>query len=142
MKTPGAVLAVLYGKGGLGDVGRHAVLAALERDDVATVKVLSRQHPETLEEKNWKCGCPHDHNFTPVQRKRIEIIPVKNNWKDDLSGYFDGVTAVVSCLGTRQPFLGGRHATAGSKAVAKAMNFHNISRVVSITSMGLGDDYP
>lgn len=31
MKTPGAVLAILYGKGGLGCVGRHAVVAALER---------------------------------------------------------------------------------------------------------------
>ena len=141
MKTSGTVLAILYGKGGLGDVGRHAILAALERNDVASVKVFS-QHPETLEEENYKCGCLKAHSFTVEQRKRIEIIPVKNNWKDDLSAHFEGVTAVVSCLGTRQPFLGGRYATAGSMAVKKAMETHDISRVVSITSIGIGEDFP
>lgn len=140
MKNTATVLAVLYGKGGLGDVGRHAVLAALERDDVTTVKVLS-QYPETLNETNWKCACPGGHELTAEQRKRLEIVPVKNNWKD-ISGHFKDVTSIVSCLGTRQPFLGGRCATAGSKAVVEAMKAHNISRVVSITSMGLGEDYP
>lgn len=140
MKSPTAVLAILYGPGGLGDVGRHAILAALERDDVASIKVLS-EHPKTLNEKNWKCGCPNDHTFTEEQRKRMEIIPVKDNWKD-ITSHFSGVTAVVSCLGTRQPFLGGRCATKGSKAVVHGMKANNISRVVSITSMGLGVDYP
>ncbi len=140
MKTSATVLAILYGKGGLGDVGRHAILAAFERNDVASVKVFS-QHPESLQE-NYKCGCLNPHNLTVEQRKRIDIIPVKHNWKDDLSAHFVGVTAVVSCLGTRQPFLGGRYATAGSKAVKKVMEAHDISRVVSITSMGLGEDYP
>jgi hypothetical protein len=111
------------------------------RNDVASVKVFS-QHPESLEEENYKCGCLNAHNLTVEQRKCIDIIPVKNNWKDDLSAHFVGVTAVVSCLGTRQPFLGGRYATAGSKAVKKVMEAHDISRVVSITSMGLGEDYP
>ena len=141
MKNPATILAVLYGKGGLGDVGRHAVLAALERDDVASVKVLS-EHPESLNETNWKCGCLGGHNLTSEQRKRLEMIHVKNNWKD-ISGHFQGVTSIVSCLGTRQPFLiGGRCATAGSKAIVHAMKAHDITRVVSITSMGLGDDYP
>jgi len=140
MKTSGAVLAILYGKGGLGDVGRHAVLATLQRDDVSFVKVFS-QHPETLNEKRWKCGCSIEHRFTLEQRKRIEIVPVKNNWKD-ITEHFSGVSAVVSCMGTRQPFLGGRCATVGSKAIVEAMKTHDVSRVVSISSMGLGDDYP
>lgn len=124
----------------LGDVGRHAVLAALERDKVSTVKVLS-QNIETLEEKNWNCGCPEDHGFTEEQRIRLELVPVKDNWKD-ITMHLSGVDAVVSCLGTRQPFLGGRCATAGSKAVVHAMKENGISRVVSITSMGLNEDYP
>jgi hypothetical protein len=140
MKTSGPVVAVLFGKGGLGDVGRHAVLAALERENVSTVKVLS-QNIETLEEKNWKCGCPEDHEFTEEQRNRLELVSIKDNWKD-ISMHLSGVDAVVSCLGTRQPFLGGRCATRGSKAVAHAMKNHGISRVVSITSMGLNEDYP
>lgn len=89
MKTSATVLAILYGKGGLGDVGRHAILAAFERNDVASVKVFS-QHPESLEEENYKCGCLNAHNLTVEQRKCIDIIPVKNNWKDDLSAHFVG----------------------------------------------------
>jgi hypothetical protein len=88
MKTSATVLAILYGKGGLGDVGRHAILAAFERNDVASVKVFS-QHPESLQE-NYKCGCLNPHNLTVEQRKRIDIIPVKHNWKDDLSAHFVG----------------------------------------------------
>lgn len=139
MKTEAAQLAVLYSKGGLGDVGRHAILAALERKDVSYIKVLS-EHPETLEEKNWNCGCPQDHEFTNEERDRIEIIPVKD-WTD-ITGHFEGVTAVVSCLGNRQPFLGDRSAKEGSKALVEAMNTHNISRVVAINSVGIGDDKP
>jgi hypothetical protein len=50
-------LVILYGIGGLSDVGRHALQAALERSEVLHVKVLT-QHPELLEESNWNCGCP------------------------------------------------------------------------------------
>ena len=142
MKSQPAVLAILYSKGGLGDVGRHAILAALERDDVASVKVFS-EHPETLQETNWKCGCPDDHVLTEDQLKRMEIIKVSPGWKaKDLSSHFEGVTAVVSCLGNRQMFLGERVAEGGSKAVVASMNKHNISRVVAITSVGLGEDVP
>lgn len=133
------MLAVLYSKGGLGDVGRHAILAALERKDVTSIKVLS-EHPETLQEKNWNCGCPQDHELTKEELGRIEIIPVKD-W-NDITGHFKGVTAVVSCLGTRQPFFGHRVATKGSRAVVEAMKVHGVSRVVAMTSVGVGDDKP
>jgi hypothetical protein len=100
MKTSATVLAILYGKGGLGDVGRHAILAVLERFDVASVIKVFSQHPESLEEENYmyKCRCLNPHNLTVEQRKRIDIIPVMNNWKDDLSAHFVGVTAVVSLM--------------------------------------------
>lgn len=141
MKNSGPVIAVLFSKGGLGDVGRHAVLAAIERDDVSKVKVIS-QRTEMLEETKWKCGCANNHGFTEEQHKRMEIIPIKDNWKSDISQHFHGVDAVVSCLGTRQPFLGERYATVGSKAVVNAMKANGISRIVSISSMGLAEDYP
>lgn len=139
MKTQPAKLAVLYSNGGLGDVGRHAILAALERKDVSSIKVLS-EHPETLQEKNWNCGCPQDHELTKEELDRIEIIPIKD-W-GDIMRHFEGVTAVVSCLGNRQSFLGDRVATEGSKAVVDAMKSHGISRVVAMNSVGLGDDQP
>ena len=75
----GSTLAILYSKGGLGDVGRHAILAALERDDVGAIKVFT-QHPEMIQEydkkTNWNCGCPEKHVLTKEQLEKIEIIPV------------------------------------------------------------------
>jgi len=144
--NPPAVLAILYSKGGLGDVGRHAVLAALERDDVGSIKVFS-EHPEKIQnfhpKKNWNCGCPDKHVLTEEQLNRIEIISVSHGWKvKDLSKHFEGVTAVVSCLGNRQCFIGDRVAAVGSRALVKCMKTHDISRVVAITSFGLGDDTP
>ena len=57
--------------------------------------------PESVEEENYKRRCLNPHNLTVEQRKHIDIISIKNNWKDDLSVHFVRVTAVVSCLGTR-----------------------------------------
>lgn len=147
MSTQLATLAILYSRGGLGDVGRHAVLAALERDDVGAIKVLT-EYPEDIQtfhpKKNWHCGCPEDHVLTEEQLKRVEIIKVPDShWRvKDLSPHFQGVTAVVSCLGNRQMFIGDRVAAVGSRAVASSMSAHNISRVVAMTSVCLGDDVP
>lgn len=142
-----AVLAILYSKGGLGDVGRHAVLAALERDDVKSIKVFT-EHPETIQsfhpKKNWNCGCPEKHVLTEEQLKRIEIITVPDeHWRvKDLSPHFEGVTAVVSCLGNRQMFIGERVAEVGSRAVVNSMKSHGITRVVAMSSICIGDDVP
>lgn len=143
---PAAVLAILYSKGGLGDVGRHAVLAALERDDVVKIKVFS-QHPEMIQQchpkKNWNCGCPDKHVLTKEQLERVEVIPVGEHWKvKDLSPHFEDVTAVVSCLGNRQMFIGDRVAAEGSRALVSCMGTHKISRVVAMTSVCIGNDVP
>jgi hypothetical protein len=134
-------LVILYSKGGLGDVGRHAVQAALENNENSEIRVLA-QHPETLDEKNWNCGCPEEHVFTDEQRKHIQIHKVESWEKDDLSIRFQGATAVISCLGNRQLFIGDRVAAKGSEAVIAAMKANNVSRVVAMSSVGIGDDWP
>lgn len=145
--TDKATLAILYSKGGLGDVGRHAILAALERDDVGAVRVFT-QHPEMIQEvppekKNWNCGCPETHVLTKEQLDKIEIIPVDEHWRvKDLSPHFEGVTAVVSCLGNRQMFIGDRVAGEGSKVLVAAMGAKNVKRVVAMTSVCIGEDVP
>lgn len=50
VKTSTTVLAILSGKGGLGDVGRHAILAALERNDVASHRSKSFHNIQNI----WK----------------------------------------------------------------------------------------
>jgi hypothetical protein len=136
-----ARLVVLYGTGGLSDVGRHAVQAALERSDIESIKVLT-QHPQLLEESSWKCGCEKIHAFSEQDRQRFEVIPVKS-WSDgDLESHFAGATALVSCLGNRQPFIGGWVSNEGNQAVIKAMKANEITRVVVISSSGVEEDWP
>jgi hypothetical protein len=133
------MLVILYGSGGLSDVGRHAVQAALEIPGVEC-KVLT-QHPEMLEESNWKCGCPQGHQLSEQDRKRIQVIPVKS-WKDtSLSAHFQGATGVVSCLGNREPFIGDWVAEEGNNCVIWGANEHKVDRVVVMSSVGIEEDW-
>jgi NAD(P)H-binding len=148
-------LVVLFGKGGLSDVGRHVVQAALEQSQVTNIKVLT-EYPEMLEESNWKCGCPEPHAFSDRDRERFQVVPVKS-WKtalndhdDDnnketvnsISACFEGATAVIACVGNRQPFIGGWDAHAASQVVVKAMMANNVKRVVAMSSAGVQEDWP
>lgn len=149
-------LVVLFSKGGLGDVGRHAVRAALDRgpDVVEHVTVIS-QHTESLlkadEDNNWNCGCVNEnrpHTFTDDEKDRMTIVSVDSFDNDDSDNnavfisHFEGAGAVISCLGNRQINLGDRVGGAGSRLVVKAMNKKKIERVVVISSMGVKEDWP
>lgn len=73
-------LVILYGIGGLSDVGRHAVRAALDAG-VSHIKVLT-QHPELLELPYWKCSCPEPHTFTDEERQRFQVVKV-DTWPNN-----------------------------------------------------------
>lgn len=134
-------LVILFSKGGLGDVGRHAIRAALDRPAVDEITVLS-QHTETLNDENWNCGCPSPHKFTDDEKKRLTIVPL-DSWEDGaIHQHFEGADAVISCLGNRQMTLGDRVGGEGSRMVVKAMNKYKIERVVVMSSMGVKDDWP
>ena len=144
-------LVVLYGIGGLSDVGRHAILAALEKPSLEKITVIS-EYPELLDEKNWECGCVggHTNPFNDSNySSRLEMVKIES-WKNDeprLAQHFEGADAIVSCLGHRQP--GMRHselikrgliAYEGNRKVIKAMEEANIDRVVVISSIALNGD--
>lgn len=134
------VLAIFFSSGDLGDVGRHAVAAALERS-VSKIKVIaSDANIDSLQKSNWKCGCAKGHTITPHDRTRLELI--RSDFTEDMSQYLEGVDAVVSCLGNRQPFHQDRVAHYGTEAICKAMLSQQISRIVMISSVGIGDDWP
>lgn len=135
-------LVVLYGVGGLSDVGRHAVQAALARSDVEHVTVLTQQ-PELLQEANWKCGCPEPHSISEADQKHLTVVPVDSWKKDDITAHFVGATAVVSCLGNRQPLTFHWVSCEGNRAVIKAVKkTANLKRVVVCTSVGIEEDWP
>src|SRR5210317_1814842 len=124
-------LVILYGIGGLSDIGRHAILAGLEKN-VEHITVIT-EYPELLDETNWECGCSNGHtNPFNVETYASKLTMVKiDSWKNDqpnLSVHFQDADAVISCIGHRQP--GRKHkehrtqgliARDGSKQVIKAM---------------------
>lgn len=136
-------LLILYGLGGLSDVGRHAVQVALEEHpEIQDVTVLTK-FPHLLEEPNWNCGCETPHSFTEEQRKRMKVIHVQD-WKKDknLAEHFRGITSVVSCLGNREPLKRPCDAAEGNTIVMEAMKQHSIQRCVVMSSSGIEEDWP
>ena len=142
-------LVILYGVGGLSDVGRHAIWAALERDDVEHVTILTRHPKLILEETKWNCACPEPHIFKVTDKGRMTIVPVQS-WKDDdIIAHFQNATAVITALGNRQPFFGHYEATDGNDAVLHAIQeVHkttkkdDLKRVVICSSVGIEEDWP
>ena len=145
-------LVVLYGLGGLSDVGRHAILAALERDDVEHVTILTR-HPQLIEpDAQWNCACSspeQPHMVSDADQSRMTIVPVQS-WKDDnIVSHFQRATAVITALGNRQPFFGHNDAAEGNDAVLHAILQHQkmatnmeLKRVVICSSVGIEEDWP
>lgn len=148
-------LVILYGIGGLSDVGRHAILAALEKKELVSKITVITEYPELLNEKQWECGCPGGHT-NPFQdtkhASKLEMVQVKD-WKTDnqhlLAPHFQGADAVISCLGHRQPgwsqpILRKRGIVAhdGNKQVIQAMQASKVERAVVISSLGVQEDWP
>ena len=144
-------LVVLYGIGGLSDVGRHAILAALEHPSVQKITVIT-EYPEKLDEKQWECGCPGGHTNpfnNPENASKLDMVKI-DTWKKlqpDLARHFQGADAVVSCLGHRQPgkkypelIEKGLVAYDGNKQVIQAMQETKIDRAVVISSIALKGD--
>jgi len=95
-----------YPLGGLSDVGRHAILAALEKPSIEKITVIT-EYPEKLDDENWECNCYPEGHVNPfiIEASKLEMVKV-DTWKNeqsDLAKHFDGATGVVSCLGHRQP---------------------------------------
>jgi len=149
-KTSATRLVILYGHGGLSDVGRHAVQVAVEKmkqkEIHGSITVLTR-YPKLLEETNWMCGCPTPHGFSAEEHKLFQLVHVKD-WSDEnLSTHFKDATAVISCLGNRQPtFMNVKQdsweAYVGNQMVIRAMKEHSVKRAVVMSSMGIEEDWP
>jgi hypothetical protein len=144
-------LVILYGIGGLSDVGRHAILAALEQPNVEKVTVIT-EYPELLDESNWECNCKPAHtNPATTHKEKVQVVSI-DSWKNDqpnLEQHFLGAHAVISCLGHRQP--GVKHpelikkglvAASGNKQVIQAMQKAKVERAVVMSSVGIQEDWP
>lgn len=144
-RTPVPItLAIVFSSGDLGDVGRHAVAAALEMGDaVAKVRVLSNRL-DLLDEPKWKCACPHPHVPSESDRRKLELIHVNvTSPQANLAQHLQGVHAVISCLGNRKPFHPDCIAKVGTQRIVDAMAQQgNAKRLVLLSSAGIADDWP
>mmetsp|Transcript_28658 Transcript_28658/g.40954 ORF Transcript_28658/g.40954 Transcript_28658/m.40954 type:complete len:275 (-) Transcript_28658:1297-2121(-) len=141
-------LVVLYGIGGLADVGRHAILAGLEKNTVEHITVIT-EYPDMLDDQNWECGCIDGHTNPfrdEAHSSKLTMVKI-DSWKNEqpnLHEHFHEADAVISCLGHRQPgwknkdlIKKGLTARDGNRQVIKAMEEANVSRVVTASSFGL-----
>jgi NAD(P)H-binding len=153
-KAAGAVLCILYSSGGLPDVGRHAVRAALDYAGFeGKIRVLAMDPHETLlKQTNWNCACPGGHTFTPQELERLELRQVDVT-KDDLVPHLDNVKYVISALGNRQILYGDRVGAKGTERLVQAMQAQlkkqtqegqqrPSQRLVMVTSVGCNEDWP
>jgi len=141
MVTAKRSVVILYGIGGLSDVGRHAILAALEKPEVSKITVIT-EYPEKLDETNWDSHGEKSNPFNnPKYSPRLFMVKVEDSWKKpqaNLTRHFEGADAVISCLGHRQPGIQkGLVAYDGNKQIIQAMQEAKVDRAVVITSFGL-----
>lgn len=131
----GRVVGIFFSSGDLGDVGRHAVAAALEMPPtvVSDIRVFSRDIA-SMDQANWKCGCG-EHSISQEDRNRIQFLQIDCT-KDDLVPALLDVDAIVSCLGSRQPFHSERIVREGTERLVQAAIRCKIARFVMISSVG------
>jgi hypothetical protein len=152
--TASVRVVILYGIGGLSDVGRHAILAALEQPTVSHITVIT-EYPDLLNEKRWECGCatPHTNPATDHPDK-VKVIGI-DSWKTTnhvelLKTHMHGANAVISCLGHRQPGWinkdlkkKGIVSAVGNRQVIEAIQAtEGLNRAVVISSVGIQEDWP
>jgi hypothetical protein len=134
-------LLIIYSSGDLGDVGRHAVAAALEFPPtvVRQVRALST-NIKALEKRQWKCGCEDQHSVT--ESDRLQLIQADCT-TTNLDQYMEGVTAVISCLGNRRPFHDDCVAKLGTQGIVQAVLRQEVTpRFVMLSSVGIAEDWP
>jgi hypothetical protein len=134
-------LLIIYSSGDLGDVGRHAVAAALEFPPavVRQVRALST-NIKALEKRQWKCGCEEQHSVT--ESDRLQLIQADCT-TSNLDPYMEGVSAVISCLGNRRPFHDDCVAKQGTQGIVQAVLRQRVTpRLVMLSSVGIAEDWP
>jgi hypothetical protein len=97
--APATVVAVVFQDGGLGDCGRHALLHALQRDDVSEVRAVSREPEKPAAPEPDFAGL-----LTPGERaklRRVAVDPATD--PDGMHRALDGAHVVIFGLGNRQP---------------------------------------
>jgi putative NADH-flavin reductase len=106
--------------GGTGGTGKELITQALEQGHSLTALVRNPQKVH-ITHQNLKVIKGNILDFDKVQ----EVV--------------DGQDAVLSALGHKRFFLKTNILSEGTKNIIHAMEMHNVSRFICITSLGIGD---
>ena len=144
-------VAVLYAtKGGMGDVGKFAMtLARLEASLSCNVRPIALSIEDSsegtdkglevdVEDPTLKTNT--ENLLATMYEDIVKIDVAKDSAEKEIGDALEGVDAVISCLGNRQPSME-RWCALGTRKVVSAMKAKNIQRLVSLSSMGIGKDY-
>lgn len=141
-------LAIFFSSGDLGDVGRHAVAAALEWEEVVLIKAFAHDAQSMLLKKRWRCGCPSGHSVTQRgQDGRLDekILPFEMTFSvETIAEQLHDIDAVLICMGNRQIELLHPECISmiGAQSILQAAQVNGIRRVILLSSVGISEDWP
>jgi hypothetical protein len=140
------LVAVVFGKiGGLSDCGAYAALHAFQDDGVdVRVIALSAEASEgpfdgvNVDVKDEAEKARVRDTFKQIPVTSIDVFD--DGAQSQLEAALDGVEAVVSACGNRQPFKS-RHLALSAQKVTRAMIAKRVNRLVQLSSFGIGESH-
>eukprot|EP00892_Ulva_mutabilis_P000832 jgi/Ulvmu1/1074/UM105_0033.1 len=150
--SPSRSIAVVFApQGGMGDVGKYVVAHGLKMANV-TVKPIALTSKATAEAKfDFEVDVQPQALQDELRQVFENVSPAQIVLEDpgaqhQLEQQFEGVDAVIACIGSRQPGkkfpeLKSRWCKAGAEMVAAAMQATSVSRLLLLSSFGIHDDF-
>eukprot|EP00177_Eucheuma_denticulatum_P000529 GFKZ01000950.1.p1 GENE.GFKZ01000950.1~~GFKZ01000950.1.p1 ORF type:complete len:255 (+),score=27.72 GFKZ01000950.1:251-1015(+) len=139
-------IAILYAtRGGMGDVGKFAATQAFKNQSICTrvvaMSAASKEGTDNGIDADVRDETVQEQLKTELGKIPITYVNVESeSAQRQLEQVFDGVDSVVTCLGNRQPGMA-RWISMGASKVTAAMQKKNVSRLVQLSSFGIGNDY-
>mmetsp|Transcript_29417 Transcript_29417/g.73867 ORF Transcript_29417/g.73867 Transcript_29417/m.73867 type:complete len:253 (-) Transcript_29417:2302-3060(-) len=149
MPSGSAKIALLYGTiGGLGDVGKFAVIHAFTQLEPSDIRVVALSAEATegsglgLEiDVKVDAAAEHESFKHAIENLDVKKVDVESDGAEgEIAAAINGVDAVVACIGNRQPSMA-RWLAVGARKIVAAMKSKSIERLVILSSMGIGEDF-
>ncbi|CAE7190659.1 unnamed protein product [Symbiodinium sp. CCMP2456] len=143
MSTKQTIAVVWASAGGLGDVGKLAAMHAKRRDGVELRAVAISEDGQATGIETTEVVPVSRRETLQKEMEGVEILKLNisdNNCREQLATVFQGCDAVVACPGSRQSGIACTCAI-GARQIVAAMQQAGVSRLVVLSSFGIGDDY-
>jgi len=145
-------VAILYAtRGGMGDVGKIAMMLADRNEafrsscNVRPVALSMEGSTEGTDKglqvdvEDLQLKADIEKVLDTMEEKIVKIDISKDSAEEEIGDAIESADAVISCLGNRQPKME-RWCSLGTEKVVAAMKAKKIPRLVSLSSMGIGKD--